>query len=112
MSRETCTCQGHIKRAVNAETIKCASIQPDITQLGGSMGEFDDVENYFLHSKYSEGYTKSENKQTNKQKTTTKKNKQTNKQKKQRFPPSSFPLHSFNTFISFLFLIYIITNSS
>ena len=74
------------------------------------MGEFDDVENYFLHSKYSEGYTKSENKQTNKktnkQKTTKKKtSKQTNK-KKQRFPPSSFPLHSFNTFISFLFLIY------
>ena len=24
----------------------------------GSMGEFDDVENYLLHGKYPEGYTK------------------------------------------------------
>ena len=59
MSRETCTCQGHIKRR-HAETIKCASLQPDISQLGKYMGEFDDVENYLLHGKYPEGYAKGE----------------------------------------------------
>ena len=47
-----------ISNTVNADTIKCTSLQPDIFQLG-SMGEFDDIKNYLPHSKYPEGYTKS-----------------------------------------------------
>ena len=32
----------------------------------GSMGEFDDVENYLLHGKYPEGYTKGKSKSAKK----------------------------------------------
>ena len=46
-----------ISNIANTETIKCVAYNRTLLSWG-SMGEFDVVENYLLHGKYPEGYTK------------------------------------------------------